>query len=508
MTYPVWYVPFGSAWLIAIIATVHVFISHFAIGGGLMLVLLEGSAQRHDDEALKQWLKRRSRFFLLLTLVLGALTGVGIWFTISLISPEAAFRLIRLFVWAWAIEWTFFLAETMAILVYYYTWDRLDAFTHRIVGWIYFGAAYLSLVAINGILSFQLTPGRWLASHSLWDGFFNPAFLPSLFARTLVCFILAGLFALFGLAFTKTGPRPDLVRWSLLWVIIPLALMPLALFWYFKEIPQGQRAVAAAIPYFGHLALAALAAMAVLALSAAAVWFSRGKRALRPAAVLMLLLGLAGLGFGEWIREDLRLPYLIVGDTYANGVPVSALPALRSKGLLAAGLWTSMHAVTRENEARAGKEIFLMACSQCHTVRSKLIPLGPRLASLDEAFSSSLAYRTGLIRGGMPPFPGTEAEAEAVAHYLRVAAIPEATPLDGASVFKRRCGVCHTLAGCFRPVAGAFDGRTAKEAKGMLDGLQMLSSQMPKWTGGEAEKNTLAEWLVAQGQRHGAKAVP
>jgi mono/diheme cytochrome c family protein len=498
MTYPVWYVPFGSAWIIAVIATVHVFISHFAIGGGLMLVLLEATASRHDDEALKGWLKRRSRFFLLLTLVLGALTGVGIWFTISLISPAATSTLIRLFVWVWAIEWVFFLAETMAILVYYYTWDRLDPFAHRIVGWIYFGSAYLSLVAINGILAFQLTPGRWLASGSLWDAFFNPTNLPSLVARTLVCFILAGLFTLFGLAFTKTGPRPDLVRRSLLWVVIPLAFLPLVLFWYFKAIPPEQRLIAAAVPYFNHLALTALFAMAAIALLAAAVWFSRGKVALRQFAAIMLLLGLFGFGSAEWLREDLRLPYLIVGNTYANGVAVSALPELRSQGLLATSQWSSVKAVTRQNEAQAGKEIFVMACSQCHTVRSRLIPLGPRLASLDEGFASWLAYRTDLMRGGMPPFPGTAAEAEAVAHYLRVAALPEAISSDGASVFRRRCGVCHTMSGSFRPLARVFEGEKAEDAVSVLNDLQSFSSDMPKWTGSETEKSALAQWLVAQ----------
>jgi len=35
MNYPVWYVPaFGGGLLIAMVAIVHVFVSHFAVGGG------------------------------------------------------------------------------------------------------------------------------------------------------------------------------------------------------------------------------------------------------------------------------------------------------------------------------------------------------------------------------------------------------------------------------------------------------------------------------------------
>jgi len=64
------------------------------------------------------------------------------------------------------------------------------------VGWIYFGAAWLSLAVINGILSFMLTPGAWLETGSFWAGLANPTYWPSTFARTFVAIGLAGLYAL------------------------------------------------------------------------------------------------------------------------------------------------------------------------------------------------------------------------------------------------------------------------------------------------------------------------
>ena len=63
--------------------------------------------------------------------------------------------------------------EIVAALVYYATWDKLDRRTHVKIAWIYAGAAYLSLVIINGIVTFMLTPGQWLATGDFWDGFFN-----------------------------------------------------------------------------------------------------------------------------------------------------------------------------------------------------------------------------------------------------------------------------------------------------------------------------------------------
>ena len=53
----------------------------------------------------------------------------------------------------------------------------LDARTHEIVGWIYFIAAFMSLVVINGIITFMLTPGGWLENQEFWTGFFNPDLL-------------------------------------------------------------------------------------------------------------------------------------------------------------------------------------------------------------------------------------------------------------------------------------------------------------------------------------------
>ena len=65
----------------AAVAVIHVFVSHFAIGGGLYLVVAETLARRNQDKLKLDFLKGLSRFFILVTLVFGALTGVGIWFS-------------------------------------------------------------------------------------------------------------------------------------------------------------------------------------------------------------------------------------------------------------------------------------------------------------------------------------------------------------------------------------------------------------------------------------------
>ncbi len=233
MNYPVWDVP-APGLLIAAIAILHVFVSHFAVGGGLFLVVAERKARRADDAALLAFVRRLSRGFVLLTLVFGALTGVGIWFTIGLVQPQATSALVTTFVWVWAIEWTFFAVEIAAALVYVHGWERLDARRHLAVGWIYFAASWASLVAISGILSFMLTAGAWPATLRLADAWWNPTCAPTIALRTAVAVFLAGLYALFAGSFLGDRElKSRLARWSVSRWILPAAVaIPLFLVWY------------------------------------------------------------------------------------------------------------------------------------------------------------------------------------------------------------------------------------------------------------------------------------
>ena len=56
MNFPVWELEMGTPLLIAIVAILHVYVSHFAIGGGLFLVVTEHFANRKDDRHLRNYL--------------------------------------------------------------------------------------------------------------------------------------------------------------------------------------------------------------------------------------------------------------------------------------------------------------------------------------------------------------------------------------------------------------------------------------------------------------------
>ena len=106
--------------------------------------------------------------------------------------------------------------------------------THMRIGIVYACAGFLSLVLINGIITFMLTPGQGLATGNVWLGFFNPTYWPSVVVRLGICLILAGMFALFTAPrIASAEARHVAVRVSGLWIILPFFLLLGGSVWYF-----------------------------------------------------------------------------------------------------------------------------------------------------------------------------------------------------------------------------------------------------------------------------------
>jgi cytochrome bd-type quinol oxidase subunit 1 len=108
MGYPIWDLAIGGSLLMALVAIPHVIVSHFAIGGGLLIALTETLAVKRGDPELRGLAKRSSLVLILVSTVFGAISGVGIWVVAGLVSPGAISALIHTYVWGWAIEWVFF----------------------------------------------------------------------------------------------------------------------------------------------------------------------------------------------------------------------------------------------------------------------------------------------------------------------------------------------------------------------------------------------------------------
>lgn len=438
MNYPIWDVPIiGSVWIIGIIAIYHVMISHFAVGGGLYLAFAERKARRENRADWLETIKVHSKFFLILTGVFGAVSGVGIWFAIGLASPESTSALIHNFVFGWAIEWCFFIVEIAAAVTYYYTWDRIDPKVHQNIGWLYAASSWCTLAIINGILTFMLTPGSaWLAvagtgreSSRFWQALFNPTYWPSLVLRTLICFALAGVWAMVTASridgFKNLKLKTEVIRWSTRWLAPAFVLAPLAFVWYLSSIPESSRQImqfgvhTIGSGMFTQVTRAALvgtmASATILAVIYLLAWRNPRDFGLGHACAI-LFLALAATGATEHAREMIRKPYTIGQYLYSNGVRRPAVAKYNSAGFLASAVWT-------DSGMSEGELMFRGECMNCHTVdgyRSmrKLLQ-GRDRHSIDNLLQmlhdqpKDSPYRTY-----MPPLVGTPAEIESLAGFL------------------------------------------------------------------------------------------
>jgi mono/diheme cytochrome c family protein len=494
MNYPFWDVGIGYGYLMAAIAVLHVFISHFAIGGGLYLVVVETAARKRGDQETLGYLKRLSKFFILTSLVMGAITGVAIWFIIGLLNPAATEALIHNFVWGWATEWTFFVVEVAAAILYYYGWERMSAKNHLILGWIYFIAAWLSLVVINGIIGYMLTPGDWLSTGNFWDGFLNPTYWSSLWFRTGICVMLAGLYAqLVASGITNGDTKGRLSRLNTHWLLAGLLILAPSGWWYWQSIPAEIRDTAqAAMPSVMTHICQTIWLTGVILVLAVVIGYVLARRLNRAMAVVMMIAGLLFFGAFEWSRESIRKPYAIYGYMYGNGIDVAMTEQLKSDGMLA-------HIAFRTGND--GADLFRRACRSCHTI-SGYKPLKPAFDGTDPAFIVGIVKSTHKLRGNMPPFLGNETEAKAIADHLYEQLdhrpLSQIYGLSGVELGKKayeiRCGKCHVIGGFndkSETIAGASDDDYAnlRSSSGELDEF------MPGYTGSDEDWNAMVEYL-------------
>ncbi|MFH1420029.1 MAG: cytochrome c [Planctomycetota bacterium] len=428
MNYPVWDVPFlGSGLIVAIIAIIHILISHLAIGGGAFLFVAElWSNRQADGERIRNWLHRYATYFLVYTTVLGAVTGVGIWFAIQLANPEATSLLIHQFVFAWAIEWVMFLGELSVLYLYYYGWKTNSRGYQTFLAGAYFVIAWLSLFVINGILSFMLTPGGWtLQNADIVAGFFNPGYVPSLLLRTVVMFLLGGLFGIIvGSRLDAEDPlKKKVVLFSTKWVFPAAVLAPFLMWWYWTTLPEHAVAMTkGGVAGLGggnlsaitrHLLLVVVASAAVLC--GVVIAALRPKSVRTGGAVALFLIAQFGVLGAEFFREMARKPYVIHGVLYSNGLWTKQAgdPSHLASPYADHARWMPKDL---DDPTHRGAWLFRLQCASCHTLDGYR-SLKERTASWTPEFGQQWLAR--MDEGGvMPPFDGDAADREAVAAYL------------------------------------------------------------------------------------------
>lgn len=437
MDFPIFHLDFfGNRLLIAFIAIVHVFHSHpLAVGAVPVVAAMEWWGLKTGRPEWDRLAYRILFVCFILTTSVGALTGVGIWFSTSLVNPQAIGSLIRVFFWAWFVEWIVFFLEVVLILVYFLTWKRMQGERkglHVGIGVALAVFSWLTMAIIAAILGFMMDPGSWMSEKSFLSGVFNPIYLPQLAFRTPLAMITAGLFALFLTYFFTRGAaemRARAVRWISAWALLWLPLGLVGSFWYWKVVPDWMRdnvPVALTTQQFTQwheTALLLLGAMGLLVLLVCLWGVALPAWLPRVALLAPFVAGLLLFGTFERIREFVRKPYVIGEYMYSNGIRAQDYDLLREEGLLAHATYVSRRSISDENRVEAGRDLFRIACTRCHTT-SGVNGVTKKLADMygddpwDRDAVKAYVQTMHNARPYMPPFPGTDLEAGALADYL------------------------------------------------------------------------------------------
>ncbi|MCA8948315.1 MAG: cytochrome c [Planctomycetes bacterium] len=402
------------------VGILHVFVAQFAVGAGGLLLWLEHLAGRGDVLA-RRFLDGFFAFLVLVSFVFGALTGVGMWLTAVQVSAPTIGVMVREFHWLWATEWCFFLLEVVAGYLFFRYRTRLSHRTRVILLALYALASWMSLFLINGILSWQLTPGAWLATHSVWDGFFNPTFWPSLIYRTFVAWTLAALAALFVAQFTAgfdSDERRRLQR-SVAPFFAPSALMPLVGLWFLAAIPADSRSwlLGGSVAMTMFLTIA-IGASTLLGLYAVAGILWRGLSIQGATAGLLLALAFAATAAGEFVREGSRKPFTIRNVLYSNATTPESIARLRQSGCVTDDPYPLRGPVPPTAQLATGAKVYRRLCAICHTLDGTNGVLHLTATWTDDQLRHNVA-QLQRTKPFMPPFAGSAAEGEALVQWLR-----------------------------------------------------------------------------------------
>lgn len=413
------------------VGIVHVFLAQFAIGGGMLMCYFQWLAQsrrgskRPGSEALaisaRAFLDGYFKLLVLISFVLGALTGVAMWFTTIQISPRTIGIMVDEFHWLWATEWTFFCLEVVAGYAFYRCGSRLSAAARMTLLALYTLAAWFSLFWINGILSWQLTPGGWTETGRLWIGFFNPSFWPSLIFRTIVSLTIAALVALIVITTMRGLDREGMRRLQnqAAYLLSPMLLMPLLGAWYLLVIPPDSRSWvlggSPAMTMFLALAVGASALIGGYAL----VGLIRQKLFINGAtATLLVALAFGATAGGEFVREGVRKPYTIREHLYSNSIKPGEVARLRVIGSVSNDPYPLRDADRYPTEQlRLGAKVYRFQCGVCHTMDgvNGLTHLAGSWTIDQMRMNIAKLQHTKTF---MPPFAGTPEELEALVQLI------------------------------------------------------------------------------------------
>ncbi|SKB01778.1 Cytochrome C oxidase, cbb3-type, subunit III [Prosthecobacter debontii] len=448
MDFPTFYMDHlaGGRLIIGLIASVHVLINHpLAVGAYPLLAWMEWWAHKHNRPDVDHLAYRITFIVFIVTTTVGAMTGVGIWLSTSLFAPFAIGSLLRVFFWGWFMEWLVFISEVALIMWWFLTWKKADTpekkRKHIKVGVALSIMSWITMALIVAVLGFMMKPGEWNQTRAFWDAMTNPLYAPQLGFRTCFAFMTGAVFLWFASFFFTRNKGPHWGEGTRLrhWIVYRLShvvlvsLLGTFLFgtWYWNAVPDTMKAnssVALLTQEFmnWHGQFQSLLGWTIIAFLVVGIG-GLGNSFMVPRWALLIpsFLGIWLLGHFERAREFMRKPWVIGEYMYSNGVHKDELAFLQSEGLLKHATYVRHHDVTDANKVEAGQDIFMLACSRCHSTTG----LNGMIEKFTAMYGAGKPWDTaGMVlfikgmhqtRTFMPPFPGNDREAEALVAYIQ-----------------------------------------------------------------------------------------
>lgn len=438
----------NDRFLIAAIGILHVFINHgLAVGFIPYITWLEqkGVANAGKNQITDlEWdnlIYKKMMVAFIITTTIGAMSGVGIWFSVALVSPASIGSLVRVFYWAWFTEWLVFITEVVLILIYFLTWKNSNSslkakLRHIKFGWYLSIFSWITMAIIVAILGFMMDPGNWNNEQTLLNGFTNPIYLPQLLFRTPTAMLVAGVSGmLLTTIFAPKGSemKAKAIKYAGKWILAWTPLVIIGAVYYWSVMPQamkdnmataiGSQAFAQYYDLLKYFIIGAASLSIVLATFA----LLKPKKINFAYVIVPCLFVFGFLGIFERVREFIRKPYVIGNYMYSNLLREEDYPLYKKDGILPYMTYTSVTEITEDNKIEAGRDIFMNACSRCHTANpngvNSITYVFERMYGfgkpLDE--NSMKAYIPNMHNGRtfMPPFPGNKKELDALVAYIK-----------------------------------------------------------------------------------------
>ncbi|MFC1562148.1 c-type cytochrome [candidate division KSB1 bacterium] len=180
---------------------------------------------------------------------------------------------------------------------------------------------------------------------------------------------------------------------------------------------------------------------------------------------------------------------------YGNGLRPEEYATISERGgVLESAIWVENRTAALNEDV--GEDVFRVACRNCHSL-SGYKGLRKPLAGLDAAFVGEVIQRLELLRGKMPPFPGSDTERQALALYLVNQTDPAHRLNSGEEVFRKRCSICHTRDREYRGLMPIVRNHTYQSLLRRIPTLGSMQKKMAPWSGTPEEVELLTEYIMS-----------